>query len=62
MFAYGVGNTVELAGSDETETFGTLVNYIDREEVVNMLQALGVTTDKLRGLVCAHALSEAGLE
>lgn len=59
---YGSGNTVELADSDSTETFGTLVGYTDREEIVNMLQSLGVPNDKLRGLVCAHALSEAGLD
>lgn len=59
MFMY---DTVMLADSDTAETFGTLVNYLSVLEVVEMLQALGVTTDKLRGLVCAHALSEAGLE
>lgn len=59
MFTY---DTVMLADSDVVETFGTLVNYLSVLEVVEMLQALGVTTDKLRGLVCAHALSEAGLE
>lgn len=60
---YGVyENTVTLADSDQAEIFGTIVGYTSLSEAVELLQALDVTTDKLRGLVCAHALAEAGLD
>lgn len=53
---------VTLVEGDALETFTTLVNYMDLAEIVGLLQALDVPTDKLRGLVCAHALAEAGLD
>jgi len=59
---YGFTNTVELADSATVDGFETLESYLDLQEAVELLQALGVNNEKLRGVVAASALRRAGLE
>lgn len=59
---YGFTNRVELADSSATDSFEVLTGHLELPEAVSLLQELGVDDDKLRGLVCANALRQAGLD
>lgn len=62
MYGYGTEMTVTLVYGDAQDAFANLVGYISMEDAVNLLREVGVDNDKLKGLVCAHALSEVGLD
>lgn len=56
------GSSVEIADSDHVDYFETLESHLDLDGAVELLVALDVNTEKLKGLVCGWALRKAGLE
>lgn len=63
MFQYTqVPGTVVLADSNTVDNFETVESYLELPETCDLLQQLGVDSDKLKGVVAAWALRKAGLE
>lgn len=59
---YPLTSTVLVADSNTVDSFETLEGYLDLTEAVELLQALGVEDNKLRGVVTGWALRKAGLD